>query len=185
MARPTPKNDGFSRTATSTRARSTRLAGSVREREIALSAAKSSSPIANSITCRHAAMTQTSISNQSREATSHAGKNESCPYDRFHGIAVLAVHITFTQMLAVRAVRITVAKARSNTLLPILGRQVEAALARFPGLAPHLQIVLIRKGPRNAMTAEVELAPETPETRGGGREAGLRRAASSQIDDQV
>ena len=88
-------------------------------------------------------------------------------------------------MLAVRPVRITVAKARSNTLLPILGRQVEAALARFPGLAPHLQIVLIRKGPRNAMTAEVELAPETPETRGGGREAGLRRAASSQIDDQV
>jgi len=78
-------------------------------------------------------------------------------------------------MLAARPVRISVTKVHSNTLLPILGLQVEAALARFPGLAPHLQIVLIREGPRNAMTAEVELALETPETPGDA-------AAGAQLD---
>jgi hypothetical protein len=38
-------------------ARSTRLAGSVRERAIARNAAKSSSPMANSIACRQPAIT--------------------------------------------------------------------------------------------------------------------------------
>jgi hypothetical protein len=43
--------------ASKIRARSTRLAGSVRDREIAAKVATSSSLIANSIACRHPAMT--------------------------------------------------------------------------------------------------------------------------------
>jgi hypothetical protein len=46
---PYRKNDGFFRYASSIRARSTRLAGSELERQIACSAAASSSSIANSI----------------------------------------------------------------------------------------------------------------------------------------
>jgi hypothetical protein len=60
-------------------------AGSVRDRAIAPSAATSSSPIANSIACRHAAMT----SNQSRKLTSHVEKWESRSHDPFHGIDAL------------------------------------------------------------------------------------------------
>ena len=44
------------------RARSTRLAGSVREREIVINAAISSSLSANSIACRHPAMTSILVS---------------------------------------------------------------------------------------------------------------------------
>ena len=71
------------------RARSTRLAGSVRERAIALNAAKSFSPMANSIACRHAVMSATLSANQSRKARTHVGKWESSPYDGFYGIDIL------------------------------------------------------------------------------------------------
>jgi len=46
-------------------------------RAIAPNATNSSSPMANSIACRHAAMSSPSLSNQSRKPTSHVGKNES------------------------------------------------------------------------------------------------------------
>src|SRR5215468_8846948 len=86
MACATAKKDGSSRYASSIRARSTRLAGSVRERAIAPNAAKSFSPMANSIACRHAVMSATLSANQSRKARTHVGKCESSPYDGFHGI---------------------------------------------------------------------------------------------------
>src|SRR5215471_3991055 len=89
MACATAKNDGSSRYANSIRARSTRLAGSVRERAIAPNSAKSFSPIANSIACRHAVMSSTLSANQSRKPRTHVGKCESSTYDRFHGIDVL------------------------------------------------------------------------------------------------
>src|SRR6516162_9515243 len=71
---------------------SARAGGSVRERAIAPNAAKSFSPIANSIACRHAAMSSTLSANQSRKPRTHVGKCESSPYDGydgFHGIDVL------------------------------------------------------------------------------------------------
>src|SRR6516225_4028371 len=86
----TAKKEGSSRYATSIRARSTRLADSVRERAIALNAAKSFSPMANSIACRHAVMSATLSANQSRKARTHVGKWESSPYDGFYGIDILA-----------------------------------------------------------------------------------------------
>src|SRR5215471_13083858 len=89
MACATAKKDGSSRYANSIRARSTRLAGSVRERAIAPNAAKSVSPIANSIACRHAVMSSTLSANQSRKPRTHVGKCESSTYDGFHGIDVL------------------------------------------------------------------------------------------------
>src|SRR5215470_8519923 len=89
MACATAKKDGSSRYANSIRARSTRLAGSVRERAIAPNSAKSFSPIANSIACRHAVMSSTLSANQSRKSRTHVGKCESSTYDRFHGIDVL------------------------------------------------------------------------------------------------
>jgi hypothetical protein len=64
MACPVAKKEGSSRYANSIRARSTRLAGSVRERAITPNAAKSSSPIANSIACRHAAIASILVPNQ-------------------------------------------------------------------------------------------------------------------------
>src|SRR6516225_7383285 len=85
----TAKKEASSRYASSIRARSTRLAGSVRERAIAPNAAKSFSPMANSIACRHAVMSATLSANQSRKARTHVGKCESSPYDGFHGIDVL------------------------------------------------------------------------------------------------
>src|SRR5215475_1155662 len=85
----TAKKDGSSRYASSIRASSTRLAGSVRERAIAPNAAKSFSPIANSIACRHAVMSSALSANQSRKPRTHVGKCESSTYDRFHGIDVL------------------------------------------------------------------------------------------------
>src|SRR6516165_6204246 len=85
----TAKKEASSRYASSIRARSTRLAGSIRERAIAPNAAKSFSPMANSIACRHAVMSATLSANQSRKARTHVGKCESSTYDRFHGIDVL------------------------------------------------------------------------------------------------
>jgi phenylacetate-CoA ligase len=38
--------------------------------------------------------------------------------------------------------------------------QVEAVLVNLPDLAPHYQIVLTREGALDAMTVEVELAPQ-------------------------
>src|SRR5262249_58323341 len=83
------KKEGSSRYASSIRARSTRLAGSVRERAIAPNFAKSFSPIANSIACRHAVMSSTSLRIKSRKPRTHVGKCESSPYDGFQGIDVL------------------------------------------------------------------------------------------------
>src|SRR5215467_13531941 len=91
----TAKKDGSSRYASSIRARPTRLAGSVRERAIAPNAAKSFSPIANSIACRHAVMSSALSANQSRKPRTHVGKCESSTYDRFHGIDVLDPPITY------------------------------------------------------------------------------------------
>src|SRR6516164_8953468 len=89
MSCATAKKEGSSRYASNIRARSTRLAGSVRERAIAPNAAKSFSPIANSIACRHAVMSSTLSANQSRKPRTHVGNCESPTYDRFHGIDVL------------------------------------------------------------------------------------------------
>src|SRR5215831_3778323 len=89
MSCATAKKDGSSRYANSIHARSTRLAGSVRERAIAPNSAKSFSPIANSIACRHAVMSSTLSANQSRKPRTHVGKCESSTYDGFHGIDVL------------------------------------------------------------------------------------------------
>jgi phenylacetate-CoA ligase len=40
--------------------------------------------------------------------------------------------------------------------------QLEAVLVGFPGLAPHYQIVLTHEGALDAITLEVELAPDVP-----------------------
>src|SRR5499427_8563890 len=77
-----------------------------------------------------------------------------------------------------RMLRVT---GRSDDLLIIRGvnvypSQVEAVLVGFPGLAPHYQLVLTREGPMDAMTVEVELAPDAP----GDAAACGRQAASVQ-----
>src|SRR6266446_5447239 len=64
----------------------------------------------------------------------------------------------------VRIMRVT---GRNDDMLIIRGvnvypSQVEAVLVGFPGLAPHYQIVLTRDGPLDAMTIEVERAPDAP-----------------------
>jgi phenylacetate-CoA ligase len=63
-----------------------------------------------------------------------------------------------------RMMRVT---GRSDDMLIIRGvnvypSQVEAVLVGFPGLAPHYQLVLIRDGPMDAITIEVELAAPAP-----------------------
>jgi len=55
--------------ASKIRARSTRLAGSVRERAIVVSRAKSSSSITNANACRHAAIFVNSVANQAEGYT--------------------------------------------------------------------------------------------------------------------
>jgi phenylacetate-CoA ligase len=65
----------------------------------------------------------------------------------------------------VRIMRVT---GRDDDMLIIRGvnvypSQLEAVLIGFPGLSPHYQIVLTRAGALDAMTVEVELAPETPD----------------------
>src|SRR3974377_2401173 len=72
------------------RARSTRLAGSVRERAIETSLAKSSSPIANSITPRHAVITFDSLPRIKSQGTRHHSADESRTNERFNGIGELA-----------------------------------------------------------------------------------------------
>jgi phenylacetate-CoA ligase len=62
----------------------------------------------------------------------------------------------------VRIMRVT---GRNDDMLIIRGvnvypSQVEAVLVGFPGLAPHYQIILTRDGALDAMTVEVEPAPE-------------------------
>jgi phenylacetate-CoA ligase len=62
----------------------------------------------------------------------------------------------------VRIMRVT---GRNDDMLIIRGvnvypSQVEAVLVGLPGLTPHYQIVLTREGALDAMTVEVELAPD-------------------------
>ncbi len=62
----------------------------------------------------------------------------------------------------VRIMRVT---GRDDDMLIIRGvnvypSQVEAVLVGFPGLAPHYQIVLTREGMLDAMTVEIEFAPD-------------------------
>jgi len=62
----------------------------------------------------------------------------------------------------VRILRVT---GRNDDMMIIRGvnvypSQVEAVLVGFPGIAPHYQIVLTRDGALDAMTVEVELAPD-------------------------
>jgi phenylacetate-CoA ligase len=62
----------------------------------------------------------------------------------------------------VRILRVT---GRNDDMLIIRGvnvypSQVEAVLVGFPGLAPHYQLVLTREHALDAMTVEVELAPD-------------------------
>jgi phenylacetate-CoA ligase len=64
----------------------------------------------------------------------------------------------------VRIMRVT---GRDDDMLIIRGvnvypSQVEAVLVGFPGLAPCYQLVLSREGALDAMTVEVERAPDTP-----------------------
>ncbi len=64
----------------------------------------------------------------------------------------------------VRIMRVT---GRNDDMLIIRGvnvypSQVEAVLVGFPGLAPHYQIVLTREGALDAMTVEIERAPDAP-----------------------
>jgi len=63
-----------------------------------------------------------------------------------------------------RIMRVT---GRNDDMLIIRGvnvypSQVEAVLVNLPDLAPHYQIVLTREGALDAMTVEVELAPDAP-----------------------
>jgi phenylacetate-CoA ligase len=62
-------------------------------------------------------------------------------------------------------VRIMRVSGRDDDMLIIRGvnvfpSQLEAVLVGFPGLAPHYQIILAREGALDAMTVEVEVAPE-------------------------
>jgi phenylacetate-CoA ligase len=64
----------------------------------------------------------------------------------------------------VRIMRVT---GRDDDMLIIRGvnvypSQLEAVLIGFPGLSPHYQIVLTRAGALDAVTVQVELAPDTP-----------------------
>jgi len=64
----------------------------------------------------------------------------------------------------VRIMRVT---GRDDDMLIIRGvnvypSQVEAVLVGFPGIAPHYQLVLTREKALDAMTVEVEMAPDAP-----------------------
>lgn len=66
----------------------------------------------------------------------------------------------------VRIMRVT---GRDDDMMIIRGvnvypSQVEAVLVGFRGLAPHYQILLTRESALDAMTVEVELAPDAPTT---------------------
>ncbi len=72
--------------------------------------------------------------------------NEPCACGRTH-VRILRVTGRNDDMLIIRGVN-------------VYPSQVEAVLVGFPGLAPHYQIVLTRAGALDAMTVEVELAPD-------------------------
>jgi len=62
----------------------------------------------------------------------------------------------------VRIMRVT---GRDDDMLIIRGvnvfpSQIEAVLVGLPGLAPHYQLVLLREGPLDTVTVEVEVAPD-------------------------
>ena len=64
----------------------------------------------------------------------------------------------------VRIMRVT---GRDDDMMIIRGvnvypSQVEAVLVGVPGVAPHYQIVLTPRGALDAMTVEVETAPDAP-----------------------
>ena len=72
--------------------------------------------------------------------------DEPCPCGRSH-VRILRVTGRNDDMLIIRGVN-------------VYPSQVEAVLVGFPGLAPHYQIVLTREHALDAMTVEVELAPD-------------------------
>ena len=81
-----------------------------------------------------------------------------------------------------RHVRILRVTGRNDDMIIIRGvnvypSQVEAVLVGFPGIAPHYQIVLTREGALDAMTVEVELAPDFTGDR--ARKATRSRTTSS------
>jgi phenylacetate-CoA ligase len=81
----------------------------------------------------------------------------------------------------VRIMRVT---GRDDDMLIIRGvnvypSQVEAVLVGFPGLAPYYQIVLSREGALDAMTVEVERAPDTP------ADAGFSAAKSGEVQRRL
>src|SRR5271166_3039589 len=86
--------------ANTIRARSTRLAGSVRERAIETSLAKSSSPIDNSIARRRAVMIfEARLANQKKQPTGPQRPNESLTKDRFLGIDELETNFVKSHIL--------------------------------------------------------------------------------------
>ncbi|GAB4360185.1 MAG: phenylacetate--CoA ligase [Gammaproteobacteria bacterium] len=69
-------------------------------------------------------------------------------------------------------VRIKRVTGRNDDMLIIRGvnvypSQVEANLVGIEGIAPHYQLVVRREGSMDALTVEVEAAPETPESKYG------------------
>ncbi|MGE5772971.1 MAG: phenylacetate--CoA ligase family protein [Hyphomicrobiales bacterium] len=72
--------------------------------------------------------------------------NEPCACGRTH-IRIMRVTGRNDDMLIIRGVN-------------VYPSQVEAVLVGFPGIAPHYQIILTREGALDAMTVEVELAPD-------------------------
>jgi phenylacetate-CoA ligase len=72
--------------------------------------------------------------------------DEPCPCGRTH-VRILRVTGRNDDMLIIRGVN-------------VYPSQVEAVLVGFPGVAPHYQIVLTREHALDAMTVEVELAPD-------------------------
>ncbi len=72
--------------------------------------------------------------------------DEPCPCGRSH-VRILRVTGRNDDMLIIRGVN-------------VYPSQVEAVLVGFPGISPHYQIVLTRDGALDAMTVEVELAPD-------------------------
>jgi phenylacetate-CoA ligase len=72
---------------------------------------------------------------------------EPCPCGRSH-VRIMRVTGRDDDMLIIRGVN-------------VYPSQIEAVLVGLPGLAPHYQLVLTREGALDAMTVEVELAPDT------------------------
>ena len=73
------------------RARSTRLAGSARDRAIAVSRGKSSSSIDNSKTCRHAVRIFSLVLRITNEVTTPCRHEESDANNQFQGIERLVL----------------------------------------------------------------------------------------------